>query len=86
MRYVEFRQRIYALDKGDVAEDVGTPDELLAELHRHSSPNRVHGLKCCDFKDCDRCEEYIEDECNYCADQTCVADRCYCYGFTPKRE
>lgn len=86
MRFVEFRQRIYSLDEGFVPENVGTPDDLVTTMYLRSSPNAEHNMKCCDLKDCKQCDEFIDGRCDYLADQTCVADDRFCYGFKWKEE
>lgn len=86
MRFVEFRQRIYALEQNISVEKTETLDDLVTVMRLHSSPNTEYNMKCCDLKDCKHCKEFIDGKCDYLADQTCESDDRFCYGFDWKVE
>lgn len=85
MRYVMFKGRIYALEKDDVMENVGTPEDLAYVIRCNTGQCTSITLKGVDLKNCKECEEYYDifgkKSCNFIHDPTCEFDERFCYGF-----
>ena len=70
MRYVKITGYpiIFAYDKADMKEGLGTPDELLDAIQRKFRECAiVHTVKLTetDLKDCKHCDHWIDGRCDY---------------------
>lgn len=90
MRFVMFKNRIFALDIDLGVENVGTLEDLAYAIRSSTGQFSSITLTGVDLKDCENCEEYFDiwgkKVCDCIHDPTCECDDRFCRAFEPRDE
>ena len=90
MRFVMFKNRIFALDIDLGVENVGTLEDLAYAIRSSTGQFSSITLTGVDLKDCENCEEYfdmrIRKVCDCIHDPACECDDRFCRAFEPRDE